>query len=397
MTKSMHTLAQWSECELKERLIPFWHALRDDAYGGYCGRVGYNLVKDWRADKGSILSSRILWFFSNVYMLFGDETLLDDARHAYRFLCDHCFDGKNGGVFWSVRYDGTVGDSTKHTYNQGFAIYALCAYYAATRDEQALERAFELCALIENKCRDALGYLESFTADFCPEPNDKLSENGVIAHRTMNTTLHVLEAYTELYRVGRREQTAGLLRSLLDIIADKIYDPQKMRLNVFFNEEMGPIIDLESYGHDIEAAWLIDRACLVLDDPVYSEKLAPVTAALERKTLSRALERSMLINESINGEADRTGIWWVQAEGVVGFVNAYQKAQENAQYLEAAYDLWAHICESQIDRRPGSEWLWAVDENAVPNEEQPMVNEWKCPYHNGRMCIELIRRDDHAS
>lgn len=397
MTKSIDTLAEWSKCELKERIIPFWHALRDTAHGGYCGKVSYNLVKDWNADKGSILNSRILWFFSNAYMLFGEAELLDDAHHAYRFFSDYCLDAENGGVFWSVRHDGAVSDSTKHTYNQAFAVYALCAYYDAAGDERALECAHELCALIESKCRDARGYLESFTADFCPEPNDKLSENGVIAHRTMNTALHVLEAYTELYRIGRRKRTADLLRALLDTIADEIYDPQKMRLNVFFNEDMGPIIDLESYGHDIEAAWLIDRACGVLGDPEYSAKLSPLTAELERKTLSRALENTMLINESVNGEADRTGIWWVQAEGVVGFVNAYQKARQNARYLDAAYELWSHIRESQIDRRPGSEWLWAVDENSVPNEDQPIVNEWKCPYHNGRMCIELIRRAAHAS
>lgn len=397
MTKSIHTLAEWSRHELKERIIPFWHALRDDTHGGFCGRVDYNLDKDWQADKGSILNSRILWFFSNAYMLFGDETLMDDANHAYRFLCDHCLDSRNDGVYWSVKYDGAVSDSTKHTYNQGFAIYALCAYYDATGDKRALNRAHKLCTLIEKKCRDDMGYLESFTADFLPEPNKKLSENGVIAHRTMNTTLHVLEAYTELYRMGGRAQTADLLRTLLDIIADKIYDPQKTRLNVFFNEQMGHILDLESYGHDIEAAWLIDRACAVLKDPAYSAKLAPLTAALERKTLSRALEKSMLINESCNGKEDRTSIWWVQAEGVVGFVNAYQKARSGRGYLKAAYDLWTHIRENQIDRRTGSEWLWAVDENAVPKEDQPIVNEWKCPYHNGRMCIELIRRAAHAS
>ena len=397
MTKTIEELAKWSKNELKNRIIPFWCALRDNEFGGYCGRVGYNLQKDWKADKGCLLNSRILWFFSNAYMLFGNAALLDYAQHAYRFMQEHCIDKQHGGLYWSVQYNGMASDSGKQTYNQAFAIYALCAYYDACRDEMALDLAHEICGLIESRCRDKRGYLESFTEDFLPEQNDKLSENGIIAHRTMNTMLHVLEAYTELYRQGGRETTARLLRFILDMICDKIYDSDHTRLNVFFDADMGPIIDLESYGHDIEAAWLIDRACDVLEDAFYSAKLAPVTSALESKTLSRALNQSMLLNEKCNGETDRTGIWWVQAEGVVGFVNAYQKARENAQYLEAAYNLWSHICERQIDRRPDSEWLWAVDENARPIEGCPIVNEWKCPYHNGRMCIELIRRAGHAS
>ncbi len=397
MEKSVNLLAQCAREELMTRIIPFWQALRDDINGGYCGMVGYDLKKDWNATKGCILNSRILWFFSNAYQLLKSDFLLEDARHAFNFLKMYCVDQEHGGVYWSQKYDGRVNDSTKHTYNQAFAIYALSSYYLASNDPAALELALELFHLIETRCRDEVGFLESFTTDYQMAPNGKLSENGVLAYRTMNTVLHVLEAYTELYRACSYRPVADALRRVLDLIREKIYDHTRNRLNVFFDKDMTSIIDLESYGHDIEAAWLIDRACFVLHDESYSEKMAIITTALEQKTLNRAFTKSMLLNECCNGEIDATGIWWVQAEGIVGFINAYLKDTSNTHYLNAACDVWSYICDHQIDDRPNSEWLWAIDENCRPIQSRPIVNEWKCPYHNGRMCFELIGRTEHAS
>ena len=188
--------------ELTEHIIPFWKGLRDEEYGGYYGYLSYELKLNKKAIKGCILNSRILWFFSNAYLLLGDESLLAEARHAYEFMTRFCLDREYGGIFWSLNYDGTVFDSTKHTYNQAFAIYALSSYYDASGDEEALKEAQALQKIIEEKCTDAIGYLEAFKADFSPESNEKLSENGVMAEKTMNTLLHVLEAYTELYRVS---------------------------------------------------------------------------------------------------------------------------------------------------------------------------------------------------
>ncbi len=188
------------EAELLRHIIPFWKGLRDEQNGGYIGRVDFDLARHPEADKGCILNSRILWFFSEAYMLLKDEALLNDARHAYAML-KRMTDEKNGGVYWALHADGTVADGTKHTYNQAFAIYALSAYSRASGDQEALERAKALFQIIETKCRDEGGYLEAFTADWQPESNEKLSENGVMATRTMNTLLHVMEGYTGLFRV----------------------------------------------------------------------------------------------------------------------------------------------------------------------------------------------------
>lgn len=379
---------------LAHKLIPFWEGLLDEEYGGYYGYMGYDLTVDRKYEKGCILNSRILWFFSNACLCLGEERLLEDARHAYMFMKEHCLDKEYGGIYWSVTYDGQVLDDTKHTYNQAFAIYALSSYYNASGDEEALRLAYQLQHLIEEKCRDEFGYLEAFTRTFTPEENDKLSENGVLAEKTMNTLLHVLEAYTELYRVGKEEAVGDRIRYILDLLADKVYNPILGRQEVFFDKQWNTLIDLYSYGHDIEAAWLTDRALEVLDDPEYTEKISPITRTITKNIYHRAYINHSLLNEAENGVADTTRVWWVQAEAIVGFVNGYQKDPGKECYLEAAEELWKYICEYVIDKRDGSEWFWCVDNENRPIEK-PIVEPWKCPYHNGRMCMEVIRRLGH--
>lgn len=371
-------------------IIPFWQRLRDEEYGGFYGYMGYDLAIDKKAVKGCILNSRILWFFSNAYLLLKDEQLLKDAGHAFGFLKDHCQDEENGGIYWSLTFDGKPEDTTKHTYNQAFAIYALSSYYDASKDEQALRIAQELYHIVETKCKDEYGYLEAFNIRFEPAENDKLSENGVMAEKTMNTLLHVFEAYTELYRVTHDGKVADNIRYMLDLVADKVYNSKIGRQEVFFDRTWNTLIDLYSYGHDIETSWLIDRGLEILGDDTYTAKLSPITKTITENIYKRAYIDHSLVNEAENGVVDTTRIWWVQAEAVVGFLNGYQKSPEHKEYLEAAEDIWGYIRDYLVDKRC-SEWYWALDENRKPLEK-PIVEPWKCPYHNGRMCFEVIRR-----
>ena len=385
--------------EIKEHLvndlIPFWQGLKDEENGGFYGYLSYDLKLDKKAVKGCILNSRILWFFSNAYMLLGDSSLLESATHAYQFLKDYCVDNEFGGVFWSLAYDGTPEDTTKHTYNQAFSIYALASYYDASKNPEALEIAWKLYDLVESKCKDEYGYLEAFTRNFEPEENDKLSENGVIAEKTMNTLLHVFEAYTELYRVTKEEKAAKQIRFMMDIIKDKVFNKEIGRQEVFFDKTWNSLIDLYSYGHDIETAWLVDRGLEVLDDEAYTNMLSPITKIITENIYNRAYIDHSLVNEAENGVVDTTRVWWVQAEAVVGFLNGYQK-QGDKKFLDASEDIWNYIKEYFIDKRNGSEWFWSVKEDHTPNEK-PIVEPWKCPYHNGRMCFEVLRRMKDAS
>ena len=382
---------------LQKDIIPFWKGLRDDGNGGYYGWLDYDLVLDKKAEKGCILNSRILWFFSNAYLTLGDSSLLEEAAHAYAFMKERCVDPEYGGVYWSLHYDGTVKDGTKHTYNQAFAIYALSSYYDASKDESALSLARSLQQIVEKNCTDEVGYLEAFTREFQPKSNEKLSENGVMAEKTMNTLLHVFEAYTEYYRVTKDVFTGERLRFIMDTIADKIYNPVLQRQEVFFDKNMNSILDLHSYGHDIETAWLVDRGCEVLGDHAYTDKMSPITKMLTKKIYERAYVNHSLMNECEKGVDNKMRVWWVQAETAVGFLNGYEKDSSRTEYLQAAADIWGFIKRYVIDKRSGSEWFWQVDENGKPDENKPIVEPWKCPYHNGRMCMEIIRRKIDAA
>lgn len=381
---------------LTEQILPFWKALKDEEHGGFYGKVDYDLNVYRDSEKGGILNSRILWFFSNSYLTLRDSNDIEYARHAYNQLVDKFIDKEYGGVYWSVTYDGTPLDTTKHTYCQAFAIYALSSFYDASKDQGALKLAYELYDLVEAKCRDELGYLEAFKRNFEPESNEKLSENGVEAARTMNTLLHMYEAYTELYRVDGNPQVKERLLEMIDIIENKMYNPDVPRQEVFFDKEWNSIIDLHSYGHDIEAAWLIDRGLDVIGDEELTARISVITKALTECIYKKAYTNQGVWNEEECGVVDKRKIWWVQNESVVGFINGFQRDNNKTEYLEAARSVW-EFCESfQIDKRSGSEWFGTLDPDNNPLIEEDMAGPWKCPYHNGRMCFEVIRRNIDA-
>lgn len=381
--------------ELTGHIIPFWNKLRDNENGGFTGFMDSELSIDKKGEKGVILHSRILWFYSNAYIELKEPELLDNARHAYEFLTKYCVDKEYGGVYWSMNYDGSVKDDMKHTYCQAFFIYALSSYYRASGDKSALKLAYEVVELVEKHSTDDVAYLEKLSRDWTTElANDELSENGLMADKTMNTTLHLMEAYTELYLADRSERVLERLKFQLEITYDKIFDKQGNKLLVFFDRELNVIGNVHSYGHDIEATWLIDRACEVIGDDGLTAKFADMNSRIVRNIADIAYDKESgsLLNESDNGVINTWRIWWVQAESVVGFLNAYQKGYGGEEYLRISESVWHYIRESIIDKREGGEWFSQVDENGGYAKFKPTVDPWKCPYHNGRMCLEAIKR-----
>lgn len=395
---------------LKNTLIPFWSAMEDQVNGGFYGYMDHDLALQKEADKGCILMSRITWFFSNAYMLLGDRDLLDKARHGYEFLSDYCFDPEYGGIYWSVTCEGLPADTVKHTYNQAFAIYALSSYYDASGDPGALRKALALFHLIEEKMKDNKGYLEAFDRYFRPVSNEKLSENGVEAFRSMNTHLHVMEAYTELLRVlQKRTGGADMLREIWEALAwtcrlfsDRMWNPVAERAEVFFDRDWNSLIDLWSSGHDIESSWLADRTVEILrktamnrEEEMEAEEIAgkvhTMTGAMARHVYEKAFLRNSIVSEFERGNPAPGRVWWVQAEAVVGFLNFFGKYPEKTEYLTAAKTIWNFIKKYFLDRRENSEWFWYITEEFLPSDK-PIVEPWKCPYHNGRMCFEVIKR-----
>jgi mannobiose 2-epimerase len=369
-------LKREARVHLEQKLIPFWKALRDGENGGYYGRVDFGLTVDRLAPKGCILNSRILWFFASAYEALGDRELLAYARHAYEFLANFR-DGENGGLYWSVAFDGTPLDTQKHTYAQAFAIYGLAAYASASGDERALAEATALYELIETRMRDENGYLEAFDRAFRPFTNAKLSDNpkltarGVIAEKTMNTLLHVLEAYTLLYRVGRDARVLASLRALLLTLMQKVYNREANRLEVFFDARMRSIFDMQSYGHDIEASWLIDLAAQTAQTPAERAGTEAVTTALAGGVMERAWRERSLLNERTEGEDDGTRVWWVQAETMAGLCNLWQKTGD-ARWRSAMEETWAFIMTRMVDPREGGEWYWCL----TPGGRFARVRSW---------------------
>lgn len=383
---------------LENNLIPFWNRMKDEINGGFYGYADAKGIPDIKSVKGVILNSRILWFYSSAYQLLRKPELLEMADHAYKFLVDFCFDSQYGGVYWSVNYDGTVCDDTKHTYNQAFAIYALSAYYQASKRREALNLAYVLYRVIEEKCRDNNGYLEAFKRDFTPSSNEKLSENGVLAERTMNTLLHILEAYSELYNADPFYEVGDSIRNILHLFENKVYDSKKQICDVFFDLDYHSLIDLESFGHDIETSWLIDRGCSVLEDKAYQKEMQPIINGLAESTYRNAFDKhqNALNNEREGKHVDNQKIWWVQAESVVGFYNAYQKNPQKTEYLHTAEKIWEFIQNNVIDSASG-EWIESIPADHELDSKQALVHPWKCPYHNGRMCMEMIQRLSQVS
>lgn len=383
-------LRNMAEKELREHILPFWLKLKDIDNGGFYGEVDFNLNVNKESIKGGIQTARILWSFSAAYRVTNVEEYKEAAEQAYVFFRDKLIDNEFKGVYWAVDYKGNPADTRKHVYCQSFGIYALSEYYRATKNEEALELAMSLFELIEDKGfnESNLAYLEEFDRQWNVIPNEMLSENGVMADITTNTHLHVLEGYTTLYRVSGDERVKEKLTNLIYTFYNKIYDKENHLLKVFFDNNWESIIDLKSFGHDIEASWLIDEAYKVLG--IKDDAIEKMIIDIAHNIKSEIQQDGSLINEEENGVKDCTRIWWGQVEAMVGYLNAYQRTG-NKEFLNIVDGLIKYTWEKFIDPREGGEWYWSIEANGKATERS-VAEPWKTPYHNGRFCLEFIER-----
>jgi mannobiose 2-epimerase len=364
MSERLNVMAAAVRTELETHILPFWRGLLDER-GGFYGQMTRDLRIHPDAPKGIILHARSLWSFSSAC---GDCA---EARQAFQFL-QQAWDTEHGGFYWSLTADLKPFETDKYAYANAFCIYGLCAYARASGDKAALSLATEAFRCIETHFAQENGYIEAFRSDWSPLENDHLSEHDLHAAKTMNTTLHLIEAYTELWALTREPAVGQALRALLLLTADTVYNPERERLEVFFDEQMRPIGDLHSYGHDIEASWLLDRACACLGDDALTARFRQINLRLAAHVYNAAFHDGALFNECFAGEDDKTRVWLVQAEGVSGFLNAARSAEEQgdreaaARYTAASADLWDYIERYQIDRRAGGEWFAETDRSGGP-------------------------------
>lgn len=393
--KKMQQYYEDVDKELKENILSYWlENTVDNEHGGFYGYITTNNQIEKEADKGAILNSRILWTFSKAYNIYKDEAYLKIANHAYQFLTTKIFDKEHNGLFWLVDYKGEPKETRKHIYNQSFGIYGLTEYYMATKDEEALNIAISLYRLIEKYAYDNenKGYFEAYTREWKEEKDLRLSGKDMNAPKSMNTHLHILEAYTNLYRVWKDESFKKKFIELINVSVDKIVDPDTYQFKLFFDKNWSSLSNVISYGHDIEGSWLLYEAAEIAGDKELIKKVKDVTIKMAKKVLNDGMDTDgSLLNESKNGVMiDTDKVWWVQAEAMVGFMNAYQLTADES-YLEVIENLWSFTKTYMIDHENG-EWYWKLSRDRKPFTEMPKVEPWKCPYHNARFCFEILER-----
>jgi mannobiose 2-epimerase len=376
--------------ELTTNILPFWtNKMQDNEFGGFYGQIDGNDVLHPRANKGAILNARILWTFSAAYRILKKDEYLKMAERAFDYIKQYFIDKTNGGVYWELDYTGKPVNTKKQTYAQGFALYGFSEFYRATGNEEALNLAKEFFFLIE-KCKDSelKGYFEAFTENWQPIEDMRLSEKDANEKKTMNTHLHILEPYTNLLRIWNDNQLKAAQRELIHVFTEYILDKNTFHLNLFFDEKWDKKSSAVSYGHDIEASWLLFEAAEVLGDKNLLQEIKSLSLKIADAASEGIQADGSLIYESENGKSDRDLHWWVQAEAVVGYMYAFKNSGD-VQYKKYAEHVWYYIRHQIIDRKNG-EWYWSRKTDGSVNYIDDKAGFWKCPYHNSRMCLEMM-------
>ena len=377
-------------------ILDYWSKnMIDTQNGGFAGQIDNNENVIQNAEKGAVLNARILWSFSASYQITKRTEHKNLAKRAFDFLSNNFYDAEFGGLFWSINADKTPKDTKNQIYALAFAIYGLSEYYVISKDEKALSIAINLYLKIQKYSYDPVnkGYLEAFTRDWQPIEDLRLSEKDANEKKTMNTHLHIIEAYANLFRVWKDKELQKDIIELLRTIEKHFINTETGHLRLFFDENWTEKPDVISYGHDIEAAWLLLQCAEISEDETlignykkYAVQMADVTKEGLDNDGGLWYEFDPKKNELI---AEKH--WWVQAEALIGFYNAYELTGKK-NYLDIVFRNWDFIKKHLIDTKNG-EWFWGIyrDNSLI---EKDKAGFWKCPYHNSRSCIELINRID---
>jgi len=393
MKNNIIELKQQVKEELRHNILPFWAGrMVDESHGGFYGQIKGDGQLIPQADKGGILNARILWSFSSAYLQEKNPVYLEMANRAKAYILDHFFDAEFGGTYWTISFDGKPVDTKKQIYSQAFFIYAFSEHYRASGDETSLQTAIALFVIIEKYSFDPElnGYFEAYSRDWKLLEDLRLSEKDENEKKTMNTHLHILEAYTNLFRVWKDKELEKQLRNLILIFTEKIVNQKTFHLDLFFDENWNTRSTIVSYGHDIEASWLIDEGARVLGDQELLAQVQKICIKIAEAACEGLRADGSMVYETDKGHLETDRHWWVQSEAVVGFLNTYELTNDQ-EWLDKALNCWKYISENLIDRA-GGEWFWSISDEGIPNRNGDKAGFWKCPYHNSRMCLEVLAR-----
>jgi mannobiose 2-epimerase len=374
---------------LTSNILPYWLGLKDPR-GGFYGEVSADGTVQYDAPRGVILNARLIWSFASAYAALHRTEYLVAAVHARDYFLEHFCDHKYGGVYWSVSAQGERLDTKKQLYAQGFAIYGLSELYKVTKDDEALKNAINLYKVVETYFADAAngGYMEALARDFSPLEDMSLSAHDINADKTMNSHLHILEAYANLYQVWPDEGLKERVEALLDIIGTRVMDPSG-HLQLYFTRDWSVLPGGVSYGHDIETSWLALECAFALRDADIVNRVRPWAFRMGVAGNEGLLpDGSMRYEKLTDGSFDDSRQWWVQAETVVGNLWLW-KYHGDVPAFDRALAAWYYIQKHLVDPHAG-EWWWAVLPDGSLDLSQPKAGFWKCPYHNTRMCLQVM-------
>ncbi|GAB2558757.1 AGE family epimerase/isomerase [Spirosoma areae] len=393
------------QAELRQEhkdILAYWQRYApDNEQGGFYGRVNYQNQPDAKADKGIVLNARILWTFSAALRHTHHEEYRATADRAFQYIRQYFIDPQYGGVYWSVDATGQPKYPLKHLYGQAFALYGLSEYALATRSAPALDLAkVQFQNMVHHAFDKAKGgFVEALARDWSPATDYIISKYDNQEIKTMNTHLHILEAFTSLYRVWPDKSVADQIRGMLRVFLDHIVDPKTYRMNLFMNNDWTIRRTAISYGHDIEAAWLLPEAAHALAAKNTGDKPLQKTMRDVGVKMARAAadgfdptDGGMNYELEPNGHLNKERSWWVLAEAMVGFMNAYQLTHDKT-FLDKSVRSWEFTKKYLLDLKNG-EWFTGVtaDHKVLGNEK---ISMWKCPYHNSRACLEMLERLEH--
>lgn len=390
MVEKIEVLCTELKDNLASNILQYWMSKMVDPNGGFYGERDGNDILVENAPKGSILNGRLLWTFAAAYRTTGNNEYLEMANRAKRYILDNFYDNEYGGIYWSVDSNGNPLDTKKQFYAIGFVIYGLSELVRANGDPEALEYAKRLFYDIECHSHDFKkgGYIEACTRDWSPIEDMRLSEKDANEKKTMNTHLHIIEPYTNLYRVWNSAELKDSIRKLLNLFLDKIENSETHHLGLFYDEDWNRQDGIISYGHDIEASWLLLETAEVLGEKSLYNKTLKHTHKIAQAALEgRIHDGSMIYECHHNGMFDNERHWWVQAECVIGLIYLY-KYHNDPTALDKAIETWDFIKNNLVDKEKG-EWHWSRLSDGSINTKDDKAGFWKCPYHNGRMCMEV--------
>lgn len=377
-----------------QSILQYWLQYTvDETNGGFYGSVSKDNIPDATAPKGLVLNSRILWAFAAAAVHEYNQQYAAAADRAFYYIQQYFIDINYGGAYWSVDAAGEPLDTKKQVYGIAFCIYGLSEYVKLTRSNEALQLAIDLYKHIEEHARDISGegYIEAFQRDWSVIDDLRLSDKDSNTPKTTNTHLHIIEAYANLYEVWPDEKLREDIKNLLTIFDKFIIDKNTHHLKLFFTREWQSQTRTYSFGHDIETAWLLQHCANVIQSSVYTQYFKGLAVKIAQTTLNWVDKDGALWYElDISSKlVNRQKHWWVQAEAMVGFYNAYQLTG-NKLYMQLCIRNWQFIQQYLIDTEKG-EWFWGIDEKGELLNE-PKAGFWKCPYHNVRACLQLISR-----